>query len=211
MLFYRGQAVLTRTEQLSALLNSTSDKHSTLTGRELISQKVSELVVMGGAYPSGREWNFFGSDPSLTAHAINSWEGRVVFVGDEVGRDVLSGREFMSHGPETDPVRQAYIYYSYFSPRPSWDALAVLYALHGLGELFEFGNEGGYGYNHVESDGTNQWVWDETRRDQKYLRLKVSNVTAAAEIDRLLLKGARSVDTRVTQIEPGPGVEWREL
>lgn len=196
--------------QLSALLNSTGDEYSGLTGRALVSQKLSELVVMGGAYPSGREWNFFGSNPALTAHVINTWEGRMVFVGDEVGRDVFSGGPLMSQGPSTDPVRQAYIYYSYFSPRPSWDALAVLYALHGLGEVFEFGNN--YGYNHVEPDGTNRWVWDKTRRSQKYLRLKVSNATAAAEIDRLLVEGARSVGggMRIASTKPCKERPWHD-
>ncbi|KAK0609238.1 inosine/uridine-preferring nucleoside hydrolase [Immersiella caudata] len=155
-------------DNLSALLNSTGDGYSHHTGRELVSQKVAELVVMGGAYPSGREWNFFGSSPSQTAHAINTWEGRVVFLGDEAGRDVFSGGRLMREGPATDIVRQAYIYYSYFKPRPSWDMLAVLY------------------------DGSNAWVWDESVTEQKFLRLKVDNKTAAAGIDRLLLKGSLS-------------------
>jgi len=145
---------------------------------------------MGGGYPSGREWNFFGSDPSLTAHAVNTWEGSIVFVGDEVGKDVFSGGPLMKDGPRRDPVRQAYIYYSYYSPRPSWDALAILYGIHGLGSLFEFGNE--YGYNHIEPDGANRWVWDKGVRAQRFLRLKVDKATASAEIDRLLLEGALS-------------------
>lgn len=115
----------------------------------------------------------------------------MVFIGDEIGRDVFSGGPLMREGPASDPVWQAYIYYSYFSPRSSWDALAVLYAIHGQGGMFEFGNE--YGYNLVGRDGENRWIWDEAARSQNYLRLKVSNATAAAEIDRLLLKGARSV------------------
>ncbi|KAK0639612.1 inosine/uridine-preferring nucleoside hydrolase [Cercophora newfieldiana] len=177
-------------DNLSALLNSTGDEYSDLNGRELISQKVSEFVVMGGAYPSGKEWNFFGSNPSAAAHAVNTWEGRVTFVGDEVGKDVLTGGPLMKDGPKTDLLRQAFIYYTYFDPRPSWDALAVMYGIHGLGDLFEVGNE--YGYNHVEPDGANKWIWDEMKREQQFLLLKASNETAAAKVDRLFLKGARS-------------------
>lgn len=150
------------------MLNSTADSYSGLTGRELVARKVSELVVMGGEYPSGYEYNFWGSNASVTAHVINTWEGRVVFVGDGVGKDVLSGGRLMAEGPETDPVRKAYIYYSYYKPRPSWDPLAVLYAIYGLGDLFDYGNE--YGYNRVEVDGSNRWVWDERVRNQFFRR-----------------------------------------
>jgi hypothetical protein len=171
-------------------LNSTADAYSDLTGRELVAQKVSELVVMGGDYPSGYEFNFRGSNASLTAHVINTWEGRMAFVGFDVGKHVLSGGALMSDGPDTDPVRMAYVYYAYYTPRSSWDPLAILYAMNGLGNLFEFGNE--YGYNHVDVDGANEWVWDEEVRNQFFLRLKAKNETAAAEIDRLFLRGAMS-------------------
>jgi hypothetical protein len=182
--------------QLSALLNSTADTYSPLSGRQLVARKVSELVVMGGGYPSGkRSWNFRGSkNASLAAHAIDSWPegGRVTFLGDDVGKKVLSGKPLMNtQGLEGDPVRKAYIYYAYFNPRPSWDPLAVLYAIHGLGDLFEFGNV--YGYNRVEpDDGTNHWVWDEGVKTQHFLRLRVDEEVAAAEVDRLFLRGALS-------------------
>lgn len=176
--------------QLSALLNSTSDACSGLNGRDLVSQKVSELVVMGGKYPSGRSWNFWGSNPSLAAHVINtwSWEGRVTFIGGDVGKHVLTGGPLMAEGPKRDPVRMAYIYYSYYEPRPSWDPLTILYAIHGLGDTFEIGNE--YGYNHIHPDGTNEWVWTKQARKQHFLRLKADNQTVATEIDRLFLQGA---------------------
>ncbi|KAJ8115846.1 hypothetical protein ONZ43_g4573 [Nemania bipapillata] len=178
-------------DKLSGLLNSTADSHSDLSGRELVKRKVSELVIMGGGYPSGYGYNFWGSDPSCAAHVVNTWEGRMVFLGGEVGKEVKSGRRLMAEAPETDPVRMAYIYYSYFTPRSSWDPLTVLYAIHGLGDLFTFGNE--FGYNHVEDNGANAWVWDQKVRNQFFLRLKSDNETAAAELDRLFLQGAMSV------------------
>jgi hypothetical protein len=145
---------LTLPWKLSGLLNSTADAFCTLSGRELVARKVSELVIMGGGYPSGYSWNFWGSNPSLAAHVVNTWEGRIVFVGDDVGEHVKPGGRLMSEGPKTDPVRMAYIYYSYYTPRPSWDPLAVLYAISGLGELFVFGND--YGYNYIDPNGANR-------------------------------------------------------
>lgn len=157
---------------------------------------------MGGRYPSGRSFNFWGSDPSLAAHVVNTWEGRIVFSGNDVGKDVKTGVPLMADGPKSDPVRMAYVYYTFFNPQSSWDPLAVLYAIDGLGDLFQFGNE--YGYNHVEPDGSNRWVWDETARNQFFLRLKVDNATAAAEVDRLFLEGALSfADQRASKTQHG--------
>jgi len=178
-------------KKLSGLLNSTGDTYSPLTGRELIAHKVSELVIMGGSYPQGYEYNFWGSNASLTAHVINTWSGRMVFAGSDVGKHVMTGRPLMLDGPKADPVRMAYIYYLYYEPRSSWDPLTILYAMNGLGDLFEYGNE--FGYNHVRPNGWNEWVWDESVRNQFFLRLKVDNETAAAEVDRLFLRGALSV------------------
>ncbi|KAI0878436.1 inosine/uridine-preferring nucleoside hydrolase [Hypoxylon argillaceum] len=178
-------------DNLSGLLNSTADSYSQLSGPELVAQKVSELVIMGGDYPSGYGYNFWGSNASLSAHVVNNWEGRMVFLGGEVGKHVQSGRWFMAEAPETDPVRMAYIYYTYNTSRASWDPLTVLYAIHGLGDLFTFGNE--YGYNHVEANGSNRWVWDREVQNQFFLRLKPDEESAAAELDRLFLQGAMSV------------------
>lgn len=177
---------------LSGLLNSTGDSYSPLSGLELVEQKVSELVVMGGGYPSGYEWNFRGFNASLTRHVIHSWpeNGPIVYLGYEEGVNVVTGKLLMNEGPASDPVRMAYIYYTFFAGRSSWDPLTVLYAMHGLGDLFELGNE--YGYNFIEPNGTNRWVWDESRTNQHFLRLKVDNVTAAANLDKLYYEGALS-------------------
>ncbi|KAF6805933.1 inosine uridine-preferring nucleoside hydrolase [Colletotrichum sojae] len=175
---------------LAGLLDSGPDEYSTLTGPELIAAKVSELVVMGGGYPSGREFNFFGDDPLATARVINGWKGRVVYCGTEVGGTVLSGARLLAEGPATDPVRQAYMYYNFYRPRESWDPLTVLYAMQGLGDVFEYGNE--YGYNYVHANGSNEWVFDKNVTSQFWLNLKVDNVTAAAALDELYLAGASS-------------------
>ncbi|KAK2057364.1 inosine/uridine-preferring nucleoside hydrolase [Colletotrichum caudatum] len=177
-------------ENLSGLLNSTADVYSNLTGPALIASKVSELVVMGGGYPSGREFNFFGDNPLRTAHVINNWKGRMVFSGTELGSVVISGSKLLAEGPVSDPVRQAYIYYNFYKPRESWDPLTVLYAMQGLGEVFEYGNENGH--NFVYANGSNEWVFDGNVTNQFWLNLKVDNVTAAAALDKLYLEGALS-------------------
>lgn len=55
--------------------------------------------------------------------------------------------------------------------RASWDPVTVLYAVLGVGEIFEFANKGGS--NSLLEDGSNEWV-DEGKEDrgQHWLRLK---------------------------------------
>ncbi len=151
---------------------------------------------MGGSYPASSKpsWNFAGSgNPRLAAHVVNTWDGRVVFLGGDVGKHVLTGGPLLARGPEGDPVRRAYRLYGYGKPRPSWDPLAVWYAVYGLGGLFVVGNEGGR--NFVEGDGGNRWVWEGENEGgrsgrQVFLRLAVGNETAAEVVDGLFLEGA---------------------
>jgi hypothetical protein len=161
-----------------------------MTGLELVSAKVSELVIMGGDYPSGHEFNFWGDNPFHTAHVVNTWPGPVIYSGFSMGLNVHSGGRLMREAPSSDPVKAAYVYYTYGTPRSSWDPLTVLYAIDGLGDMFEFGNE--CGYNRVHPNGSNSWVFDANRTDQHWLKLKVDNATVSARLDQLLLKGASS-------------------
>lgn len=163
-------------------------------GPELIAAKVAELVIMGGEYPSGREFNFWGDNPLTTAHVVNNWKGRITYSGAELGGNVFSGAPLTVEGSYNDPVGAAYRWYvGYNASRKSWDPLTILYACQGLGDLFEYAN--GCGYNHVFQNGSNAWVYDTSKTSQHWLRLKVGNLTAAQELDRLFLNGVKSVST----------------
>lgn len=183
---------------LAGLLNSSGDSYSELTGSELVERKVAELVVMGGGYPSGHEFNFWAYDPSATAQVINSWKGPVVFSGVELGGNVSTGGRLLAQGPTNDPVRAAYFYYTYNTTRFSWDPLTVLYAIDGLGELFEFGNDAGY--NFVYPNGSNAWVEDAGVKNQHWLKLKVDNATAARSLDDIMLEASWSVATKPSEM-----------
>lgn len=179
-------------ENLSGLLNSTSDEYSQLDGYALVKTKVAELVVMGGGYPSGYEFNFWGDNPLATAHVVNTWPDSipVTFLGAEVGEAVKTGAKLTVEGPENDPVKAAYAWYvGYNTTRESWDPLTMVYACGGLGTWFEFGNE--HGYNFVWPNGSNIWINDTARSNQHYVRLKIDNETVAQELDQLYLNVTR--------------------
>ncbi|KAK3392352.1 Inosine/uridine-preferring nucleoside hydrolase domain-containing protein [Sordaria brevicollis] len=231
-------------DNLSLLIDSTgAEGSSNLSGKELISKKVKEIIIMGGRYPplqappsssqpssptvgrTGiRSWNFFGSGPNLPHHnggngqglgvkgAMNfinqlptlrkdyQWKGRVVYVGEEVGRDILTGAELVAEGPKGDPVGKAYRYYAYGEGRASWDPVAVLYAIYGLGEAgkeewFKWNEDYRKGRNWVEKDGSNTWHDDKETTNQYVLAFrkgKDSETMVAKEIEKLFLEGARN-------------------
>jgi len=178
------------------LLNSGADEYSALNGRELAKVKVTELAVMGGKYPKGRSWNFWGSKPELAEHVLGTWGGKITFVGNDVGRDVLIGGPLMKSELEDDPVRMAYIYFGFGKPRPSWDPLTVFYAANGLGDVF--GVVSDRGYNKIEADGSNEWVDDGKDWGQRYLRLEMSAEAAAAQLDDDFLRAAERFSKHAT-------------
>lgn len=70
---------------------------------------------MGGEYPSGREFNFYSYSPSATARVVNTWPGKMIFSGKELGDTVMTGARFTTQGPRCDPARAAYEWYMYVS------------------------------------------------------------------------------------------------
>jgi hypothetical protein len=103
------------------LLNSVGDANSSLNGRDLIAAKVKRLVIMGGKFPSGSEWNI-EQDPVAAQSVVNNWPTEIVFSGAEVGASINTGHSLTSNTPADNPVRRAYeLYVGANQDRPSWD------------------------------------------------------------------------------------------
>jgi inosine-uridine nucleoside N-ribohydrolase len=157
---------------LAELLRSLPDAHSPLHGIELIEQKVAELVVMGGKYPSGWEYNF-ASNVSATRIVLTEWPASVpmTFSGSELGSRIFSGQRLPELAGRESPVLAAYQWYGdrCNTTRASYDPVTVLYAA-GVESLFEFANVGGF--NEIAEDGRNRWVEDGIDRGRRWLRLR---------------------------------------
>ncbi|KAH8427047.1 uncharacterized protein LDX57_004765 [Aspergillus melleus] len=181
-------ASLGQLDNLADLLDSSGDNLSTLSGYELVSRTVKELIIMGGEYPHGLEDNFRLS-PGAAAKVSLDWPGKIVFAGAELGQNVFSGARFITQGNASDPVRAAYEWYNgYNRSRQSWDPLTMLYALEGPTKTFKLA--GTSGHNFVYPNGTNVWMKGNLQYPRAYLKLKVWNETVAAKLDNLYLRGA---------------------
>ncbi|PKK46909.1 hypothetical protein CI102_9727 [Trichoderma harzianum] len=181
---------------LADLLRSKADHISHLSGSQLISAKVSELVVMGGQYPSGWEYNFGGEDPESTAYVVQHWPKNVnvTYSGGELGGDIFSGQHLVQRCPPDSPVLSAYQWYvgRGSTVRSSWDPITTLYGILGLEWVSKIGVRpmlayaNDFGYNSITAtNGSNAWVNDTTVTNQHWLRLAegVTNYSMAGLLD----------------------------
>lgn len=169
---------------LAGLLDSGPDRYSRLSGKALVEKKVKELVVMGGTFPEGREWNFF-NDVAATKKVVDEWPTEQVYSGFEIGVNIMTGAR-LDQVPRKNPVRRGYeIYVGPGNDRESWDLTAVYYAIRGGDELFTESTEPGSVA--VYPDGSNAWV-PEPDRDQRYLTTVASDETIARVLEDLMLR-----------------------
>ncbi|KAI2619269.1 nucleoside hydrolase [Hypoxylon sp. NC1633] len=182
---------------LAALINSPPDDIAPLDGPALISKKVKELVVMGGQYPSGWEFNFAGSDPDSTSRVLDYWprDVPITYSGFELGNNIFSGEYLEDFALPDSPILAAYQWYvgRCSTVRESWDPVTTLYGILGLEgsrelgteKLFEYANE--LGYNQLSTDGTNAWVNDSSISNQHWLKLAdgVTNTSIASLLTQL--------------------------
>ncbi|MCI5160258.1 MAG: nucleoside hydrolase [Candidatus Electrothrix sp. AUS1_2] len=174
---------------LANLLRSEGDEISPLNGMDLVRQKIQRLVCMGGQYPSGREWNFY-QDTAASAYVVEHWPTPIVFSGFEIGKDVLTGAALQGM-PQPNPVRRSYELYNGLTDRPSWDQVAVYYAVTTAATADE-GETGLWsknsGRNVVRPDGSNYWL---NKRDQAadhaYLVQHAETAHIAELLEQLML------------------------
>lgn len=118
---------------LQRLLESGPDRFSKLNGKELVKKKVASLVVMGGRFPEGKEWNF-EQDARAAARVMADWPTPILASGFEIGAEIKTGARLHAETPAENPVRAAYeLYVGAGKDRESWDQTAMYVAVRGLG------------------------------------------------------------------------------
>ena len=141
---------------LQKLLQSPgNDNYSGLSGRELTALKVKSWLCMGGMFPEGKEANFYRPDPESTYYCLSNWTGKVVFCGWEVGKEIVTGGEYLKeHVAKDSPLYRGYELYNNFQGRASWDQVAVLLLDRRSEEYFSFRSDGRCV---VDKTGYNWW------------------------------------------------------
>ncbi|KAA5547568.1 nucleoside hydrolase [Adhaeribacter rhizoryzae] len=173
---------------LKNLLQSGPDKYSKLDGAALVAKKVKKLVVMGGAFPQGKEFNIHIDAPS-SKYTFAHWPTPVLFSGVEIGNKILTGNRLVQLGAANNPVRQSYDYclktyqgQTHPNGRMSWDQTAVLAAVRGPEPYWDVVT----GQIKINEDGTNEWI-DGGNKQHSYLVPKMLPEEVAVVIEDLML------------------------
>ncbi len=165
------------TKGLYDLLKSPVDTISNLNGYELAKKKIKCWIAMGASntnYKEGnyaRDWNFSSNNTApYTKYLIDSFPKPTVFIA--CGQDVLAGKS-LQPTPPGNIVRTAYRdwLWNVFEKtlddqRPSWDLIAVYYAVEGLGEYLQ---DAGNGYLEFDVEKGSKWLKTEKATRHKYI------------------------------------------
>lgn len=131
---------------LAALLDSTADRYSDLSGVDLVAQKVSVVYAMAGRFDCDTlEWNVMLDVPAART-VIECYPVPVVFVPFEVGLNVLTGMPLKNYADHPAWYSMRLFAINEFGrdlddeqvARESWDPITTLLATGRGAELFVF-------------------------------------------------------------------------
>lgn len=129
---------------LSNLLNSPADEYSSLSGKELVSKKVKQLVSMAASLgkdgTGGNEFNVV-VDAAASRNVFSNWPTPMIISGFDIGEKILTGMRLISNEKITaSPVKDAFEVAlkkdNNTKGRNSWDQTAVLVAVRGFEPYF---------------------------------------------------------------------------
>lgn len=131
---------------LAGLLNSTADEYSSLSGKDLVTKKVKQLVSMAARIDKdgigGYEFNVM-VDAAASQKVFADWPTPVTISGFEIGEKILTGirlvhNQSIHNSPVKDAFEIALSKDNNAIGRNSWDETAVLVAVRGIGPYFSY-------------------------------------------------------------------------
>ena len=152
---------------MAQLLQSQPDKYSSLTGQELVAQKVKYFSIMAGefAQENFREYNvwndleaskyFFDNSPRPMIIVPWTLGDQIQYPGSSIANDFTWSDNPMVEG------YKAYLEMPY--DRPTWDVISAMYACHPDFECFTLSDKGEV---KVVGEGVTEWRDDENGRYQ---------------------------------------------
>ena len=176
---------------LSNLLKSRSDNYSVLNGKELVKQKVKNLVSMAGRFPSGQEFNV-DQDAAASQNVFSNWPTDIILSGFEIGQKIKTGLPLIHNNAiQNSPVKTVF---SICIPmaaedsagRMSWDETAVLVAIKGYEPFYHLQ----YGHMEVAKDGSDEW--SNEGKQQAHIVEAVSPKIVQEYINKLMMHQPKS-------------------
>jgi inosine-uridine nucleoside N-ribohydrolase len=174
---------------MSNLLNSAPDQFSPLNGRELVRQKVKQLVSMAGCFDNRMgaftEFNV-KMDPGASQNVFENWPGTILFSGFEIGSNIFTGLPIVNSTIQHSPVKDVFAWNIPLDPqdkngRMSWDETAVLVAVRGTGAYYDLVPGKIIG----KPDGSNSW--NVNSEGHYYLKEKMPVAEITNLLDELIM------------------------
>lgn len=160
---------------LANLLQSEPDKFSPLSGKELVTKKVKQLVCMAARFDNEmgtfKEFNVV-KDSIGSKITFDNWPTPILFSGFEIGVKILTGLPVANSKLIHSPVKDVFAVSIPMDEndkkgRMSWDETAVLVAIRGYEKYFTAVK----GKIICHADGSNRW--DKRGRRDSYLVQKM--------------------------------------
>jgi inosine-uridine nucleoside N-ribohydrolase len=171
---------------LADLLHSLPDQYSKLNGKDLVVQKVKQLVCMAGGFPSGNEFNV-RMDAAASKIVFDKWPTPILFSGVEIGFTIVTGLPLINNRSiKQSPVKDVYrisipLSQQDTAGRMSWDQTAVLIAVKGYRPWWNVET----GKIIVADNGSNTWSKETSRHT--YLTKAQSPLAVQELINRLMM------------------------
>ena len=146
---------------------------------DLVAQKVTELVVM--ALVVDDPYNTVRHNlVDTSAYVIRNWPTSLVI--SQHGESVYTGARLGETSAE-NPVREAYYrrFNGQYRGRSSWDQIAVLYGVRGLGDYFTEVTEG-------TGRLSNGYAWEMKPGFRSYLKVRLSDSEFVRIIEDLMIQ-----------------------
>jgi hypothetical protein len=207
---------------LMQLLQSGPDSISSLTGLQLVAQKVARLIIVAGSLPDSGTTDRGNMlvDPDSGSYVVANWPGELDWMPDDQAWNTITGpgTTGASADPTKNPVAYAYELYcngggsvpdqTYCANNtPGWAQLGMLFTVYGLGNNFVVG--GLNGSTVVWGSSTSEpgrIIWSQTpSRNQSYLQLNPPGADLSSIINPLIqwVPGPRQSQTITFAALPG--------
>jgi inosine-uridine nucleoside N-ribohydrolase len=185
------------TKGLYELLVSEPDDISPLTGHELVRTKIKRWIAMGGVgainenQVFANDWNLFRNGTArYTKYLVENFPRPVYYSNG--GTHVLTGKS-LKYTPPGNIVRTVYRDWLWNlsrrtldDQRPSWDLIAVYFAVEGLGDFLK---DSGKGWMEVDVEKGVRWREGESVIDQTFIEQKVNtNESFADYLNEMIAK-----------------------
>ena len=157
---------------------------------QLVAKKVKELVVMAGL--NNDNFNLTRHNlVNVSQNVIENWPTSLVISHN--GGSIHTG-EVLKDAPESNPVRMGFYKYfdDSFKGRASWDELAVIYGVRGVGDIFNEVTEG-------TGSLRNGYVWNMKPGFRSHLTHKLPDQSYEALIDDLIMMSPAKLKENVAK------------